>query len=96
MTKEPDTLATTLDVRIDDTLKAQPRPAPWRPQTGIAPVLTDAELVTLAVLSALLGYTSERRWLRHVRTELTGISRTCPANRLTTGAFAIPPAWSST
>lgn len=31
---------------------------------GIAPTLSDAELVTLAVMSALLGYTSERRWLR--------------------------------
>src|SRR5213079_1805062 len=28
------------------------------------PTLSDAELVTLAVMSALLGYTSERRWLR--------------------------------
>lgn len=38
--------------------------APWRPAVGIAPTLSDAELVTLAVMSALLGYTSERRWLR--------------------------------
>lgn len=73
MTKELDTLATALYVRIDDTLKAQPHLAPWRPKIGIAPILTDAELVTLAVLSALLGYTSERRWLRHARAELTGM-----------------------
>jgi hypothetical protein len=32
---------------------------------GIAPKLTDAELVTLAVMQALLGFTSEARWLRH-------------------------------
>jgi hypothetical protein len=31
---------------------------------GIAPRLSDAELVTLAVLQALLGLTSEARWLR--------------------------------
>ncbi|MFI9558124.1 IS982 family transposase [Nonomuraea endophytica] len=73
MTKELDTLATALYVRIDDELKAQPRLAPWRPKIGIAPKLSDAELVTLAVLSALLGYTSERRWLRHARAELGGM-----------------------
>src|SRR4029453_18722517 len=32
---------------------------------GIAPKLSDAELVTLAVMQALLGFTSEARWLRH-------------------------------
>lgn len=51
-------------------LKAQPQLSPWRPKVGIAPRLSDAELVTLAVLSALLGFTSERRWLRHARVEL--------------------------
>jgi hypothetical protein len=40
--------------------------APWRPKTGIAPKFSDAELLTLAVMSALLGYPSERRWLRRV------------------------------
>ncbi|MEV4372922.1 IS982 family transposase [Nonomuraea sp. NPDC049637] len=37
------------------------------------PTLSDAELVTLAVLSALLGFTSERRWPRHARTELSAM-----------------------
>ena len=32
---------------------------------GIAPRLSDAELVTLAVMQALLGFTSEARWLRY-------------------------------
>ncbi|MEV7394630.1 IS982 family transposase [Streptomyces sp. NPDC091215] len=64
MTTDLDTLATALYVRIDDTLKASPRLAPWRPAVGIPPTLSDAELVTVAVMSALLGYTSERRWLR--------------------------------
>ena len=31
---------------------------------GIEPKLTDAELVTVAVMQALLGFTSETRWLR--------------------------------
>jgi hypothetical protein len=67
------TLATALYVKIDDTVKAFPDLAPWRPHTGIAPQLSDAELVTLAVLSALLGFTSERRWLRYAHAELSGM-----------------------
>jgi hypothetical protein len=67
VTKELDTLATALYVKTDDLLKADPGLAPWRPRTGIAPRLGDAELVTLAVLQALLGFTSEARWLRHAR-----------------------------
>ncbi|MFD8563153.1 hypothetical protein ACFV1N_38260 [Streptosporangium canum] len=37
---------------------------------GITPKLSDAELVTLAVPQALLGFTSERRWIRHARAHL--------------------------
>jgi hypothetical protein len=65
-----DTLATALYVRIDDLLKTAPERAPWRPATGIAPKVSDAELVTMAVLQALLGYVSEARWLRHARKHL--------------------------
>jgi Transposase DDE domain len=65
-----DTLATALYVRIDDLLKQYPDLAPWRPRIGLQPRLADAELVTLAVLQALLGYTSESRWLRHARARL--------------------------
>jgi hypothetical protein len=60
-----DTLATALYVTIDDLLKTTPQLAPWRPRVGITPKLSDAELVTLAVMQALLGFTSEARWLRH-------------------------------
>lgn len=70
MTNNLDTLATALYVRIDDLLKAAPHLAPWRPKVGIAPKLSDAELVTLAVMQALLGFTSEARWLRHSRAHL--------------------------
>ena len=58
-----DTLATALYVKTDDLLKESPQLAPWRPAGGICPKLTDAELVTLAVMQALRGFTSEARWL---------------------------------
>ncbi|MEU7453345.1 hypothetical protein AB0A72_16295 [Streptosporangium roseum] len=63
MTTEIDTLATALQVHVDDLLKASPDLGPWRPRIGLAPKLSDAEPVTLAVMSALLGFTSERRRL---------------------------------
>jgi hypothetical protein len=47
--------------------------APDRPADGIAPTLSDAELLTMAVMSALLGFTSERRWLRYVTGNLAGM-----------------------
>lgn len=73
MTTELNTLATALYVKIDDQLIASPDLAPERPRIGLQPRLSDAELVTLAVLSALLGFTSERRWLRYARAHLSGL-----------------------
>ena len=70
MTTDMDTLATALYVRTDDLLKESPQLAPWRPAVGIVPRLSDAELVTLAVMQALAGFTSEARWLRHARAHL--------------------------
>ena len=64
MDADLDTLATALYARTDDLLKASPQRRPWRPAVGIAPRISDAELITLAVLQALLGFTSEARWLR--------------------------------
>ncbi|MFF3662824.1 hypothetical protein ACFYYU_47465 [Streptomyces olivochromogenes] len=52
---ELDTLANALHVKTDDLLKTSPHHAPWRPAAGIAPQLTDAELVTPAMLQAMLG-----------------------------------------
>ena len=40
---------------------------------GLKPRLSDAELVTLVVLQALLGFTSETRWLRYANTHLRGM-----------------------
>jgi hypothetical protein len=65
-----DTLATALYVRTDDLLKQYPGLAPWRPRIGLQPRLSDAGLVTLAVMQALLGYTSEARWIRYAHAHL--------------------------
>jgi Transposase DDE domain len=65
-----DTLATALYVKIDDELKASPQLNRWRPKIGIAPKITDAELITVSVLQALLGYADESRWIRHARKAL--------------------------
>ena len=70
MDADLDTLATALYVLTDDLLKASPERAPWRPKVGIAPKISDAELITLAVMQALLGHTSEARWLRYTRNHL--------------------------
>ena len=79
MDADLDTLATALYARTDDLLKASPQYAPWRPATGICPRITDAELVTLAVLQALLGYVSEARWLRFARKHLRHMFPYLPA-----------------
>lgn len=65
MNADLDALATALYVTIDDALAADPSLLPPRPAVGITPRLSDAELLTLAVLQGLLGYTSEARWLRY-------------------------------
>jgi hypothetical protein len=54
-----DDLVIALYVTIDELLA--PRRGPGRP-----PKLSDAELLCLAVAQVLLGYRSERRWLRAV------------------------------
>ena len=68
-----DTLATALYVTTDDLLLAHPERIPTRPRVGIAPKISDAGLLTLAVMQALLGYTSEARWLRYARSHLLGM-----------------------
>jgi len=68
-----DALATELYVAIDDILIADPGLAPDRPRVGIVPRLSDAELLTLAVIQALLGFTSEARFVRHAHAELRAL-----------------------
>jgi hypothetical protein len=62
-----DTLATALYVRIDDEMKASPQLNRWRPTVGITPKITDAELITVSVMQALLGHHNESRWIRFAR-----------------------------
>ncbi len=73
MDADLDTLATALYVTTDDLLKEHPERVPPRPAVGIAPRISDAELLTLAVMQALLGHTSETRWLRYARAHLLGM-----------------------
>jgi Transposase DDE domain len=73
-----ETLATELYVTCDDLLKAHPEQLPPRPRVGFVPGITDAELITLSVMQALLGFTSETRWLRHVHKEFHGMFPTVP------------------
>ena len=70
MDADLDTLATALYVTTDDLLIAHPERVPARPRVGIAPKTSDAEMLTLAVMQALLGFTSETHWLRYARTHL--------------------------
>jgi hypothetical protein len=78
VTNDVDTLATALYVKTHDLLRQYPDLAPRRPQIGLHPRLTDAELVTLAVMQALLGYTSEARWVRHAHAHLGHLFRYLP------------------
>ncbi|GGK80190.1 hypothetical protein GCM10010094_46920 [Streptomyces flaveus] len=70
MKTELDSLATAPHVKTEDPPRDSPHLAPWRPTVGITPLLSDAELVTLAMMQAMLGFTSEARWLRHARSHL--------------------------
>jgi hypothetical protein len=65
-----DTLATALYVFTDDVLRDHPERLPPRPRGGIAPKLSDAEVLTLAVMQAMLGFTSEHRWIRYAHAHL--------------------------
>jgi hypothetical protein len=73
---------------VDDLLG--PRKGPGR-----RPKLSDAELLCLAIARALLGYHSERRWLRAVTSRLGHLfPYVCAARPPTTAACAGPRRWS--
>lgn len=93
MDADLDTLATALYVSADDLLRAHPERVPPRPRVGIAPKISDAELITQAVMQALLGYTSETRWLRHARNNLLARPRRSTDYSSTSAA---PPSASAT
>ena len=50
-----DTLATARYVKTDDVMKADPRLVRWRPEVGIAPKLSDAELAVPVDFDARYG-----------------------------------------
>jgi len=79
MDADLDTLATALYVKIDELLIGAPDRAPWRPRVGIRPRISDAELLTLCVMQALLGFTSEARWVRHAQAHLRYLFPYLPA-----------------
>ena len=60
-----DALAVAVYVTIDDLLNDHPEQGPPRPDGGFAVQISDAELVTVAVMASMLQFTSERRCLRH-------------------------------
>ena len=68
-----DDLVLALYVTIDDLFRTHPEQLPARPKIGFVPKITDAELIPLAVMAALAGYTCERRWLRHAHQHLTSL-----------------------
>ena len=67
MDADLDTLATALYVKVDDSLAHDRRLALPQPKACFSNKLSDSELITLAVMQALLGFTSETRWLRYAR-----------------------------
>lgn len=71
MTHDLNSLARALYDTTERLLKHRPDLAPWRPAIGFRPRLSDADLITLALMQALLGHTSEARWLRYARTHLS-------------------------
>jgi phage tail protein X len=78
MDTDLDTLATALYVTTDDLLRAHPERVPARPKIGITPRTSDAEMLTLAVMQALLGFTNETQWLRYARKNLLSMFPTLP------------------
>ncbi|WP_344109764.1 IS982 family transposase, partial [Nocardiopsis rhodophaea] len=66
MSQQLNALLTALYVFIDDHV------APPRTGRGRRPLLSDSELVTLAVAQSLLGFHSEHRWIRYAMCHLRG------------------------
>lgn len=70
MNADLDAFATELYVTIDDMLIANPGLAPARPEVGIDPQLSDAELITMSVIQSLLGYSNEAQFIRFAQSNL--------------------------
>jgi hypothetical protein len=62
VTADLDTLLTALYVFCDDVI--------GRRRIGRPPMLSDAELLCLAIAQVLLGFPGERHWIRYARKNL--------------------------
>jgi hypothetical protein len=82
-----DTLAIALYVTVDDLLGPRTR-------SGCPPWLSDTELVCVAGAQVLLGYGSERRWLRFAHQRLGHLFSYLPTSSAYTGGCAAPARWS--
>jgi len=69
VTTDLNTLLTALYVKVDDEIGCQGGTR----CTGRPPLLSDSELVCLAVAQAMLGFRSEARWLRYANKHLSGM-----------------------
>ena len=72
MNTQLNTLLTTLYVYLDDHVLPDLGVSRAR-RPGRKPVLSDAELLCLAVAQHLLGFSSETRWIRYSRIHLSGM-----------------------
>lgn len=89
VTSDLDALLTALEVKIDDEITD----TRW---LGRPPRLTDPELVCLAVAQAMLGFTSESRWLRFVGCRLgERCFPSCRGGRAGTSGCGLSCRWSS-
>ena len=79
MDADLDTLATALYVTTDDLLRAHPERVPVRPRVGSHRRSATPSCSPLAVMQALLGFTSETRWLRYARAHCSIVPATAPA-----------------
>ncbi|HEX5996421.1 MAG TPA: hypothetical protein VFY84_14875 [Jiangellales bacterium] len=83
-----ETLAIALYVKVDDDLKTRPELVTTRRPGGITPKLTDAELVTMAVMQALLNIRSNAAGCATWASTCGTCSRTSPSSPATTSGCA--------
>lgn len=78
MENDLNTLATAVYVATDDYLNTHPDILPARPASGFPPRISDAELIVLSVMETLLGFTSERHFIRYARKHLSSMFPSIP------------------
>ena len=70
MDHDLNTLATAVYVATDDYFNTHPKVLSVRPASGYPRRISDTELIVLAIMETLLGFTSERRFIRFARKHL--------------------------